>query len=152
CKCRGECAGCDDRGHPTPDEIGGQLRQSVKLALRPTVFDGYVSALDIAGLFEAPTERRYRHRRGRGRVEEPDLRDDARLLRPCREGPRHRAPEPCNELPPPHSITSSARASRFGGIVRPSALAVLRLITSSNLVGCCTGRSAGFSPLRMRPT
>jgi hypothetical protein len=31
-------------------------------------------------------------------------------------------------------------------------LAVLRLITSSNLVGSCTGKSAGFSPLRMRST
>jgi hypothetical protein len=45
-----------------------------------------------------------------------------------------------------YSITSSAMASSDGGTVRPSALAVLRLITSSNLVGCCTGRSAGFSP------
>jgi hypothetical protein len=36
--------------------------------------------------------------------------------------------------------------------VRPSAFAVLRLITRSNFVGCSTGRSAGFSPLRMRPT
>jgi hypothetical protein len=26
------------------------------------------------------------------------------------------------------------------------------LITSSYLVGACTGRSAGFSPLRMRST
>jgi hypothetical protein len=34
----------------------------------------------------------------------------------------------------------------------PFAFAVLRLITSSNLVGACTGRSAGFSPLRMRLT
>jgi len=33
----------------------------------------------------------------------------------------------------------------------PSALAALRLMTSSNLVGCSTGRSDGFSPLRMRP-
>jgi hypothetical protein len=31
-------------------------------------------------------------------------------------------------------------------------LAVLRLIASSNLVGACTGRSAGFSPLRTRAT
>jgi hypothetical protein len=31
-------------------------------------------------------------------------------------------------------------------------LAVLRLITNSYLVGACTGRSAGFSPLRMRST
>jgi len=51
-----------------------------------------------------------------------------------------------------HSITSSARASSAGGTVRPSALAVLRLITSSYLVGACTGRSAGFSPLRTRST
>jgi transposase len=34
----------------------------------------------------------------------------------------------------------------------PSAFAVLRLITNSYLVGACTGRSAGFSPLRMRLT
>jgi hypothetical protein len=32
-----------------------------------------------------------------------------------------------------YSITSSARASSIGGSVRPSAFAVLRLITSSNL-------------------
>src|SRR5262249_12281632 len=51
-----------------------------------------------------------------------------------------------------YSITSSARASSVGGISRPSAFAVLRLITSSYLVGACTGRSAGFSPLRMRST
>ena len=54
-------------------------------------------------------------------------------------------------LPPFHSITSSARASSVGGTARPSALAVLRLTTSSNFVGCTTGRSLGFSPLRMRP-
>jgi hypothetical protein len=53
---------------------------------------------------------------------------------------------------PIHSITSSARASTAGGTVRPSALAVLRLIARSYLVGVCTGRSAGFSPLRMRST
>src|SRR5262245_28596433 len=35
---------------------------------------------------------------------------------------------------------------------RPSALAVFTLITSSNLVGCSTGRSAGFTPLRIRST
>jgi hypothetical protein len=34
----------------------------------------------------------------------------------------------------------------------PSALAVFRSMTSSYIVGACTGRSAGFSPLRMRST
>src|SRR5262249_40275072 len=54
--------------------------------------------------------------------------------------------------PPHHSITSSARCGKNKGTSTPSALAVLRLITSSYLVGACTGRSAGFSPLRMRST
>ena len=53
---------------------------------------------------------------------------------------------------PSHSITSSARASSAGEIVRPSALAALRLMARSNLVGWTTGRSAGLAPLRMRPT
>ena len=34
----------------------------------------------------------------------------------------------------------------------PSAFAVFRLITSSNLVGCSTGRSAGFAPLKILST
>jgi hypothetical protein len=51
-----------------------------------------------------------------------------------------------------YSITSSAWASMAGGTVRPSAFAVLRLMTNSNLVDCCTGRFAGCSPLRMRST
>ena len=51
-----------------------------------------------------------------------------------------------------HSITSSARAKRVGGIVSPSALAVIRLMTSSTLVLCWIGRSAGLAPLRIFPT
>src|SRR5829696_6715944 len=57
-----------------------------------------------------------------------------------------------NEYPSPHSITSSARARKVGGIVRPSALAAFRLTTSSYLEGACTGRSAGRSPFKMRST
>jgi hypothetical protein len=52
----------------------------------------------------------------------------------------------------PHSITSSARARSVVGIVMPSALAVLRLITSSNRLGCSIGRSEARAPLRMRST
>jgi len=51
-----------------------------------------------------------------------------------------------------YSITSSAAASSDCGMVRASAFAVFRLIVSSYLVGACTGRSAGFSPLRIRST
>jgi hypothetical protein len=49
-------------------------------------------------------------------------------------------------------ITSSAWKSTVGGIVRPRALAVLRLMTNSNLVGCSTGRSAGLAPFRILST
>jgi hypothetical protein len=37
-------------------------------------------------------------------------------------------------------------------MVRPSAWAVFRLITSSNVVGCSMGRSAGLAPLRILST
>jgi hypothetical protein len=47
-----------------------------------------------------------------------------------------------------YSITSSALACSVKGTVSPSALAVLRLMTSSNFVGWRTGRSAGLAPLR----
>src|SRR6476469_8791014 len=65
---------------------------------------------------------------------------------------RRRAAEQRDELAPLHSITSSAVASSDGGTSRPSAFAVLRLMTSSYLVGACTGRSAAFSPLKIRST
>jgi tRNA(fMet)-specific endonuclease VapC len=39
-----------------------------------------------------------------------------------------------------------------GGMVRPIACAVLRLITKSKVVGCSTGRSAGLVPLRILST
>jgi hypothetical protein len=51
-----------------------------------------------------------------------------------------------------YSMTSSARVSKAIDTLRPSALAVLRLMTNSNLVGACTGRSPGRSPLRIRST
>ena len=69
-----------------------------------------------------------------------------------RHGAGIRKPSHEPDIAQHYSITSSARASSVGGTSRPSALAVLRLMTSSNLVGACTGRSAGFSPLRMRST
>jgi len=51
-----------------------------------------------------------------------------------------------------HSITLSARVNSDAGIVRPSAFAVLTLITNWNFVGCSTGKSAGLAPLRILST
>ena len=39
----------DDDGHPPADQIGRQLRQSTVIITRPTEFDCYVAALDVAG-------------------------------------------------------------------------------------------------------
>src|SRR5215831_2892860 len=91
--------------------------------------------------------------RGAARWERHDNGEGARWidLRARRERPRCRAAEQCDELAPLHSITSSASASNLSGTSSPSAFAVLRLITNSNFVGCMTGRSAGFSPFRIRP-
>src|SRR5829696_2394685 len=66
--------------------------------------------------------------------------------RPCGRAERS------DDLPPPHSITSSARSRRLGGISSPSARAAPPLITSSSLVGCSTGRSAGLAPLNILST
>src|SRR6266496_2606454 len=51
-----------------------------------------------------------------------------------------------------YSITSSASNCNELGTSSPSALAVCMLITNANLMDCTTGRSAGFEPLRTRPT
>jgi len=48
------------------------------------------------------------------------------------------------------SMISSARVSSETGIVMPIAFAVFMLITVSNLVGACTGKSDGFSPFKTR--
>src|SRR5215472_3049556 len=91
---------------------------------------------------------------GKCRQEHADTAHSLTLLRPRRQWPsRCRSAKQPDELAArDHSITSSARASRVGGTSRPSALAVLRLITNSYFVGAWTGRSAGFSPLRIRST
>src|SRR4051812_18301412 len=74
-----------------------------------------------------------------------------RLLRAPHDRPRRRAADQRDELTTSHSITSSAVASSDGGIVRPSIRAVCALMTSSNLLACTTGKSAGLAPLRIRP-
>ena len=52
----------------------------------------------------------------------------------------------------PHSMIVSARSRKASGILSPNVLAVVRLTTRSNLVGCSTGISAGFAPRRILST
>src|SRR5262249_6365855 len=61
---------------------------------------------------------------------------DTPHVRACGKWPSCCAANECDELAPPHSITSSAPASNAAGTVMPSAFAVLRLITRRKLVGC----------------
>jgi hypothetical protein len=65
---------------------------------------------------------------------------------------RRRAAEQRDEIAAPHSITSVASTSSSGGMVKPSALAVLRLMTNSSLVDCSTGKLAGLAPLKILST
>ena len=51
-----------------------------------------------------------------------------------------------------YSITWSARTSSVGGTARPSAFAVFRLTSNSNLVACSIGKSAGLVPWRILST
>src|SRR5262249_28862670 len=124
------------------------------LIVGPPKLDRHALALDIAGLAQAFAEPRDQRRKLLGRTMMEKSNDRHRwLLRARLERPRRSAAEQRDEMATPHhSITSSARASSVGGISTPSALAVFKLMTSSYLVGVCTGRSAGFSPLRMRST
>src|SRR5262245_45547820 len=135
------------------NELGCELGEAFAASLRPAIFDREIAAVDPAEIAHSLHEGGgpLALRRRAARSEQSDGRH-LRLLRTRRTRPCGRAADQRDELPALHSITSSTRASRLGGTSRPSAFAVLRLITSSNLVGFCTGRSAGFSPLRMRST
>src|SRR5262245_31196688 len=124
------------------------------MTFRPAIFDSDVLSFDIAKLTQSLAECVDSGRRftWRSAAQEPDHRY-RRLLGACCKRPRRRAAEQRDEIAPPdHSITSSARTSMVGGTLRPIALAVLRLNVSMYLVGCCTGRSLGASPRRMRLT
>src|SRR5262249_21655046 len=127
-----------------------------RLASRPTDLNPHVAA-DGPAQQRQPLQERpdagLKYRIIRGCVHEhADAPHPLALLRArCERPRRRRAAEQTDELAPFHSITSSARASSVGGTSRPNALAVWRLRINSIFVDCCTGRSAGFSPLIMRP-
>jgi hypothetical protein len=69
-----------------------------------------------------------------------------RQLRTCLP---HRGGPPCATL---HSSTVSARSKNESEILRPIAFAVLRLMASSNFVGCSMGISFGCLPCKIRCT
>src|SRR5262249_38499999 len=154
--CRNHCGSQrDDNIDFEPHEFGCDLSDALRACLRPSNLDRDVAALDPTEfsqpLYECSTPLALDRRRAR--PQEPDHRKFGGLLRARRDRPRGcRAAEQGDELAPFHSITSSARASSVGGTVRPSACAVIRLMTSSNFVACSTGRSPGFAPRKILST
>src|SRR5262249_54043820 len=130
---RNAAARCDDRDLPS-NEVGRQLRQTVVLTLRPAILDEHILTLNVTGFLKACAERRYEVRplESRAGIEKPDHRR-RRLLRPSRHRPRNRAADQGNELAASaHSMISSARASKSGGMEIPSTFAALRFITCSS--------------------
>src|SRR6516164_592827 len=153
------CLQCDF-GTVRPDQIDrrphqfGSRDKSSAWVIHPTIVDGEILAFIKTQRLQFSQEGLVLRSRGGGitagtkNTDAPDL---ARLLSARGKRPRGCTAKQRNELSPPHSITSSARVSRFGGIFRSSALAVARLITRSSLVANSTGILAGLSPLRIRP-
>ena len=142
------------------DKLNRNLGVAVAAVLRPAILDRNSATLDPTEFAQSLHKSGSPQSVGRrcARPQEPDGRHLCRLLRARRERPCHcAAAENVDELAPTHgcasySITVSARRWNDCGNSIPSAFAALRLIANSNFVGCSTGRSAGFSPLRMRPT
>src|SRR5439155_6568312 len=119
-------------------------------------FDAHVSGGDVTPFGEPLSERigiRVHVHEHRAINEGPEECDGSalfsRLLCLGVERRRHRPnSEPAEEgAPVHHSITWSARSRMDCGIISPRAFAVFMLTTSSNFVGCSTGRSAGLAPL-----
>src|SRR5262245_42354283 len=125
------------RGAPRDDQVNRKRSQfgrhggvAVVTTFCKARYQPQILAFDIAivlQLARKPLDRRQGLRR-----KDPDGPHPLALLPARRERPcGGRAAKSQDELAPPHSITSLARASTDDGISSPSALAVLRLMTSS---------------------
>src|SRR5262249_26441128 len=128
-----------------------ELRQSVGAGGRAE-FEYQCAPFDIAEPAHLLTECiEQRVRKFATRCQDANARRPTGRLRARRERPRC-CPTAVqrDELALFHSITSSASCCKCRGTLMPNAFAVLRLITSSYLVGACTGSSAGFAPLGIR--
>src|SRR5215468_9739293 len=98
-----------------------------------------VLSFDVAQLAKPFAKRGERQLTPRSR-QEPDSPEFARFLRLDCDRYREHAPthQGDERSPVHHWMISSARTRTDCGIVSPSVLAVLRLITNSNVVGCST--------------
>jgi hypothetical protein len=96
--------------------------------------------------FPGPTRHKPRRRSGPGVGLCPHYLPSRRNFMHRSERRQVPGPDSCSAAKTDHSITLSARSTSPAGTSCPIALAVWRLITSSNRVGCSTGMSAGAIP------
>jgi hypothetical protein len=138
------------RGYFSPERFKGRVEKAAvhELALNPDTFTGRTDEMILSTLVHEMChvwQETYGGKRSRG------YHGGTNLTQVGRKADRaHIAVEA--SVVAAQRITSSARKRSVGGIVRPSALAVLRLMTSSNFQGCSTGRSAGLAPFKILST
>src|SRR5262249_12216703 len=135
-------------------QIGRHGRQSIVLFVCQAVLEGHVLALDEAGLSQGLGKRGQSPCSILGQSAEENANHWQRpLLRARRERPRAKERDEIASLHGCtfHSITSLAATRISGGMVTPSAAAVLRLIAICR-GGCSIGKSPARAPLKMRST
>src|SRR6516162_602602 len=146
----GDRAESKDRVQLHRQKLAGKAPVSLGITSGPPFVDLQIAAYLPAELFK-PLIKRDQPALGLRVVadahQDADASRSLSLLRVRAERPScRRTAEQRDELAPSHhSITSSARADTPGGTSRPSAFAVIRLMTNSNLVDCIAGRSAGLA-------
>jgi ABC transporter substrate binding protein len=136
---RSDCWPATGRVKPTPTAVPATRWATSSAAARQPCRNAG-RAGDQAGPRDQPCDR-----------QSPFYRYPTHIAGDCRRGDRlenlaHLVEGAC------YSITLSARSRNDSGIVTPSAAAALRLMNSSNLVGCSTGRSPTLAPFKMRST
>src|SRR5262245_12244277 len=144
----------DDHIDAETDQFGSELRESIGSPFGKAIINGEVAVLDVAELAHALTECAQEVRQRAGElIQEADPRDLPLLRLNSERCSEHAPTHQRDERSPVHQrMTSSARTRSDCGIVSPRALAVLKLMINSNLVGCSTGKSAGLAPLRILST
>jgi len=106
----------------SPTNSAAILAVALGMCLRPAVFDRDGTPFDPAEFPQPPYEscQPLACLLRRGSAQKSDGRQLHGLLGMHIQRPYSGAAESCDEFPPPHSITSSARASSAGGTSRPS--------------------------------
>ena len=154
------CSGAEraQDGGIEPHQFLCESAERLRLPARRSKLQDNILSLDVTQFAQSRSQGsdRLRIHAGRQRGSDHDTHDRhlSRLLSLHGERRRQNVEDNAADERPPihHSITSSARSRSDDGITRPSALAVFRLIISSNFAGCSIARSPGLAPFRIRST